>query len=255
MENNSRAGQTIRYVIMSTLNRLGQYSMHNYRRMAQMAIECVKEEIRMYHAASIEVYKTKVGDAGIVTLPPDAEDWIKVGFEINGQIFNLAVNDNMVLNRATKCGEDLRKVIQGGLRVFSPVDGYYYGDYFNNDGGYVTAMYGLGGGWTSVVYRYDRTMRRFQFDGPVIGREIYIEYKSTGIKQGTILEPELIAPIRNFIIWQMIENDQRVPMNEKERKKEQYENSIEKLRDFRSKFTMREFLDTKYRTLTQSIKR
>lgn len=249
------AGVSLRYIVFSILNRIDDSSMKEYRRLMQIAIECVQEEMRLYHAASIEVFYGKVNEHGILQMPPDCVDWIKIGFQINGQLYNLAVNDNMVLNRGTKCGVDVREMIKGGLQVFSPLNGYYYTDHFSPAGRYMGGLYGLGGGFSQAVYRWDKTMNRFQIDGNLMNQELIVEYKSSGISAGTIIERELVAPVRNYVRWHRIEDDPLTPRSEKDAKQDQYEKSVEMLRSFRNRMTMREFLDTKYRTSKQTIKR
>jgi len=252
---NFGAGVSLRYVVFSVLNRIADESMQEYRKLMQIAIECLTEEMRLYNAASLEVFYGKVNEAGILQMPPDCMDWVKIGFQVNGQLYNLAVNNNMVLNRGTVCGVDVRTMMKGGLATFSPLDGYFYADHISPTGRYMGALYGIGGGFASAVYRWDKQMNRFQVDGSLINSELIVEYKSTGIKPGTIIEREIVGPLRNYLLWQRIEHDPLTPRNEKEAKERQYNESVEKLRSYTNMFTLREFLDTKYRTVKQGMKR
>lgn len=252
---NQGAGVTLRYVVLSALNRVGDTSMHSYRQLMQIAIECLRDEMRMFNSVALEVFYGKVNEAGILQMPPDCLNWIKIGIELNGQLYNLAVNNEMVLNRGTMCGNDLRTMLKGSFGGFSPTDGFYYADHFAPSGRYLGGLYGVGGGFAAPVYRWDNTLKRFQINGSLINSEVIVEYSSTGIKPGTIIENELITPLRNYIIWQRIENDPRVGRNEKDSKERQYNESVERLRSYVNRFTLREFLDTKYRHVKQGIKR
>jgi hypothetical protein len=253
---NVAAGKTLRQVVMSTLNRVGNYSTNEYKRLMQIAIECVSEEIRLYHAANVEVFYTKVGDSGIIEMPKDCLKYIKIGINIGGFLYILSVNEDIILNRATRCGSPVDDIVRGGLSVFSPVDGYYFSEHANPQGQIVSAMYGLGGGFTNPQFRWDDTAKRFQLAGTaLIGREVIVEYQSTGVSPNTIIEQELISPIRTYLTWQRIENDPRVPANEKDRKMDQYHRAIELMRTYKNMFTIQEILDTKYSNTSQSIKR
>jgi hypothetical protein len=253
---NIKAGKTLRGVVMSVLNRVSNPSMNEYKKLMQIAIECVSEEIRLYHASSIEVLYTEVSETGIVQMPGDCLKYIKIGVNLGGFLYILGMNDDIVLSRGTKCGSSVDDISRLGLAAFSPVDGYYFTDHADPYGNYVSTLYGMGGGFTSPQYRYDEKLKRFQLTGPSLyKKQVIIEYQSTGVSASTIIEPELIRPIRNYLIWQRIENDPRVSMGEKDRKEKQYNDAIEMMRTYKNMFTMQEFLDGKYRATKQGIKR
>lgn len=250
------AGKSLRYVVMSVLNRVGNYSTNEYRRLLQLAIECVQEELSMYHATSLEIYYAIVDDTGIVQMPKDCIDYIKIGMNVGGQLYILGMNENIILSRATKCAQNVDDIARGGLSLFAPINGYSFIDHMSPAGLYVGGLYGLGGGFTDPQYRWDDKLKRFQLNGSALHKkQVIVEYQSTGIGAGTILELPIIAPIRDFVIWQRIENDPRVPQSEKDRKERKYNESIEKLRAYKNMFTKQEFLDTMYRSYKQGIKR
>ncbi|MBK5202089.1 MAG: hypothetical protein JJE45_00005, partial [Prolixibacteraceae bacterium] len=66
---------------------------------------------------------------------------------------------------------------------------------------------------------------------------------SSGLKtDGSSLIPrEAIPALRSYVLWQMVESDQRVAYNERERRKREHEESVEALRFFQSSFTVDEF--------------
>lgn len=247
------ANVSIRYCVMNAIKRTGDHSMNEYFDNLQLAIDCVRE-LRLYHEASIEVLYAQPNDAGIVLFPPDMIDYVKVGIEVYGQLFNLTLNENMILNRAQKCGVDLREMHRGVGLIPQLTGGYFYAPHFRGSQ-YIEGLYGLGGGFNVAYYRPDYKMRRFEFDGFLKNNEVIIEYKSTGISAGSIISAQAIPVIREYILWQRIENDPRVPTTQKQRKQDQYDAEVEKLRTYTNNFTMQEFLDTMYSTYKQSPKR
>ena len=63
---------TIRYVVMSILNRLQDYSLKQYKRLCQIAIEGYTEELSTYHlATNVEVVYLHMSTAKTVDMPAD----------------------------------------------------------------------------------------------------------------------------------------------------------------------------------------
>lgn len=253
-----RATVTLRYVVMNTINRLGDHSMNEYRQLLQLCIDCLQERIRLYHQASIEVLYAIPNEAGVIEFPPDMLDYTKIGIPVCGQLYNLTVNDNMLLNRAQKCGVDIRQMYRGNVAPLGMGDlgGYFYADHFRN-GAWTTGLYGLGGGFNTAYYRVDYTNRRIEFDGVIPNSEVVIEYRGTGINAGTVIGRELVEPLRNYMRAARIDDDPRVPANEKKRVWDQFDGSIEALRTYEGlkDFTIANYLDCMYEESKQSPKR
>lgn len=249
----SSALVSIRYCVMNAIMRTGDYSMNEYFPLLQLAIDCVRD-MRLYNEASVEVAYLIPNEAGIIEWPADMMDYIKIGIPINGQLYNLTVNDNMLLNRAQKCGVDIRQM-QKGVGFLPPInDGYAYAPHFRGSQ-YVQGLYGLTGGFNTAYYRVDDKMRQIQFDGFLLNNEVVLEYKSTGISAGSIISAQAIPVVREYVLWQRIENDPRIPLNQKQRKQDQYDMEVMKLRDITNNFTVQEFLDTLWSTSKQTPKR
>ena len=247
------AAVTVRYCVMNALMRTGDHSMNEYFELLQLALDCVRD-MRLYNEASIEVAYLQANEAGIIEFPRDMIDYIKIGVELNGSLWNLTLNDNMILNRAQKCGTDIREMQKGiGTESFNG-GGYFYAPHFRT-GQYVPALYGAGGGFNQAYYRVDNKMRQIQIDGYLKNNELIIEYKSSGISAGSIISSQSIPVIREYVLWQRIENDPRIPANQKQRKQDQYEREVEKLRTYTNNFTLQEFLDMCYSTSKQGLKR
>lgn len=243
---------SIRYCVMSAINRTGDHSMNEYANLLQLAIDCVRDEIRLLEQPSVEVAYLIPNEAGIIEWPSDMIDYLKIGIPTtNGQLYNLTVNDNMLLNRAQKCGVDIRKVVKGN--TIPPItDGYTYIDHFRGTQ-YVSGLYGIGGGFNQAYYRVDPKMRQIQFDG--IFHEIVLEYNSTGIRGGTIIPSAAIPVIRDYELWQRIENDPRIGANQKDRKKALFDESLAKFHFVINMFSMQEYLDMCYTYQYQGVKR
>jgi hypothetical protein len=61
---------TLRYIVMSTLNRLGDYTLKSYKRMMQIAIEGFSEEMSLFHIGnSLEIVYLYMSTAKTVALP------------------------------------------------------------------------------------------------------------------------------------------------------------------------------------------
>jgi len=134
----------------------------------------------------------------------------------------------------------------------------FFSDHFRN-GQFVGGLYGLPGGIDRAYFRFDleSTPRRIVFSGSTPRSEIVLEYISSGMKSDgtTVIPREIVAPLRNYILWHKDENNPRVAYNEKERLKRAYTESIEALRFFENSFTKDEYMRMLYSTYRQSPKR
>jgi hypothetical protein len=250
---------TIRYIVASTLNRLGDYNMKQYKRMSQICIECFSEELSMFHIGNtIEVVYLHMSLAKTVNLPSDYIDYRKIGYPINGKLRVITRNDNILLPRTFD---------DTGIAVGNTDDGVsddtiissdvvFFSDHVRN-GIFVGGLYGLPGGVDEAYYRIDMERRQIVFSGITPRSEIVLEYIGTGLKPegGSLIPRECIAPLRNYILWQMVENDPRIAYNEKERRMREYDKSIEALRSFKNAFTAEEYTRMLFSTYRQSPKR
>jgi hypothetical protein len=243
------------YVVRNIQNETEDYSERQYKRMMQIAIDVLRD-IRIYDQPSVQVEYFTLPPSGVLPFPHDYIDWIKIAIPMNGQMITLSVNNNMVLNRAQVCANDIRKMQQypgvdfgGDGYLFSP---HWYG------GQFIGGLYGVGGGFNTAYFREDKTAQQFQFDGVIPniseGRIVVMEYKSTGISEGSIIPAELIEPIKRGVIYRMNLHNSDVPMNMKQTYEQDYYRAIKRLRAFNNKFSMSEYMDTLYQTKKQSPK-
>ena len=246
------AGTTnINYVVMSVLNRLRDYSMRHYSFLEQIIMEGYTD-LNLWHMDNIEVVYLRMSEAKTVDLPCDFVDWCKIGIPIQGKIRVLTQNNSILLPRKFADGEDVGNT-DGGI---SPTGHIYFLDHWRG-AQYVAGLYGMPGAVDKAYYRFDRETRTIVFSGNIPRAEIVLEYISSGINlQGTTVIPrEAIPALRAYALWQLIENDSKTPMNEKERKKAQYEEGVEMLRAFQNTFTADEYRRHVYKHSIQAPKR
>ena len=248
---------TIRYIVMSTLNRLNDYTLKNYKRMVQICIEGVSEEMAMYHTGiGNEVVYLHMSTAKTVNLPADYIGWSKVGFPDNGKLRVITNRDGILLPRVF---DDTGEAV-GNTDSDEASEGLsnaiFFSDHFRR-GQFIGGLYGLPGAIDVAYFRIDMERRQIAFSGEVPRSEIVLEYISTGLKPdgSSLLPREIVAPLRNYILWHMVENDPRVANNEKRRREELYEKSVEASRFFETSFTKEEYLRMCYSTYRQSVKR
>jgi hypothetical protein len=247
---------TIRYIVMSTLNRLNEYSMKSYKRMCQICIEGFSEDMAMFHIGnSLEVVYLHMSVAKTVNLPADFIDYTKIGYPINGKLKVITKHDQLLLPRVF---DDTGVAIGNTTTTTadSSMNPIFFSDHFRN-GIWVGGLYGMPGGVDDAYYRIDMERRQIIFGGSTPRSEIVLEYISTGLKPagGSLIPRECVAPLRNYILWQRVENDPRVAMNEKQRRKGEYEESVEAMRSFKNAFTKDEYLQMIYSTSKQAPRR
>jgi len=249
---------TIRYVIMSVLNRLNDYSLVQYKRLVQIAIEGFSEDLAMYHLdVGSEVVYLHMSAAKTVQLPSDFVDYIKIGYPYNGQLRVISHNDNILFPRTFDDTGELIGNYYGaaiGSDLVSSI--IFFSDHYRN-GVFVGGLYGLPGGIDDCYFRVDRENRQLVFSGSSPRSEIVMEYISTGLKtDGSSMIPrECVAALRAYVLWQRDENDPRISNNAKERLKREYDQQIEALRSFSNSFTASEYLQMFYSTTHQAPKR
>ncbi|HMG13953.1 MAG TPA: hypothetical protein VK590_00830, partial [Saprospiraceae bacterium] len=164
------------YVVRNIQMELEDYSMRQYKRLLQLVINGLGI-LRIYHAGAIQVAYLKVNSAGIVVFPQDYIKYTKIGVYIHGQLVTLTLNNNMALNRAQVCTEDIRVMEkENGIAIISGLnDGYYFAPHFRN-GNFIGGLYGAGGGFNQAYYRIDDVAKQIQFNGYIPRGEIVLEY-------------------------------------------------------------------------------
>jgi len=248
---------TIRYIVMSILNRMEDYTMKKYKRLVQIAIEGYGE-LSLWHLNTLEVVYLRMNEAKVVSLPADYVDFLKIGIPINGKLRVLTQHNQILLPRTFEDGTYVGNIVYGAAvgTDYIGEPAVFFSDHFRG-GQYVGGLFGLPGGIDTAYFRIDRENRQIVFSGSVPRSEIVLEYLSTGVKteEGSLIPREAVPALRTYVMWQMIEYDSRVPANDKERKKRQHEEEIEALRSFQSTFTKEVYQRMLFSTYRQTAKR
>jgi hypothetical protein len=251
---------TIRYIVMSILNRLSDYSMKSYVRLVQICIEGFSE-LSLWHLHGLEVVYLHMNTAKVVALPSDYIDYVKIGIPINGRLQVISRKDNVLLPRLFDTGGAVGNT-DDGIGVDGSVDddtisnAIYFAGHWRN-GQYIGALFGVAGGIDDAYYRIDLENRQIVFSGSTPRAEIVMEYISSGLKtDGSSLIPrEAIPALRTYVLWQADENNPRIAYNAKERLKREHEEAVAALRSFQQSFTKDEYLQMVYGSYYQAPKR
>lgn len=252
---NVSALKSIRYVVMSALNRLGQYSDKEVDRFMVAATEYFSEYLNLFHIDSIEVAYLKTNGTSQLQLPPDFVSHTKVGVDINGEIWVLGLNEHLVKPRAEACG-DLLPLTGGPGGSSFPSGGYLFADHYR-DGSFIAGMFGRGGGWNMAYYNIDKGSRMLLIDGSVPRGEIILEYIGSGVKKdGTTLVPlECVDSMRQFVILQAMKFDKKWNGNDVRMQERTLEKAEMLMERFITTPTMEEILDLFYESYRAGIKR
>jgi len=249
---------SIRYVVMSILNRLQDYSLKKYKFLTQIAIEGFTEEFGLFHIGnSIEVIYTHMTLAKTIPLPADFVSANKIAYPIGGKLHVITHKDTILLPRVyDDTGEAVGNFYGATIGAENVSNIIYFQDHWRN-GVFIGGLYGLPGGIDECYYRIDMENRQIVFSGSTPRSEIVLEYIGTSLKpDGSSLIPrEVVAPLRAYVLWQMVENDFRIAYNEKERRKREFTELTEALRSFGHAFTKDDYLRMVYGSSHQSIKR
>jgi hypothetical protein len=256
-----------RYVVMSVLNRMGEYSMKSYLRLMQICIEGITEMNLFHTKEAIEVVYLHMSTAKTCQLPVDYIDYLRIGFPENGKLRVITKHDKLLLPR-TYYGSIINNVFvadsgdavgnaDDGNELGTSISGLYCFPPHYHNGSYVSALYGLPGGIDQAYYRIDVEQRQIIFSGSTPRSEIVLEYISSGQKSdGSSLIPREVVPaLRTYILWQKDEYDPRVAYNAKARLKQEHEEAVAALRSLTNSFTADEYLAMVRQSIHQSIKR
>jgi hypothetical protein len=181
------------------------------RYLLQYIIDCISE-LNMFHLDVSGPVSTiiDISDINTVDLPSDYIDYLKIGYIVNGKIVTLTHNPSIPIPISGECGEDTNPFPDLSLSI--PL----------------VPTYGAGGGYNVAEYRIDKKDRRIILQGSVPGSQLAIEYISTGVSlnEETTIPRKYLPAIRAYVVWTLIENDPKVPMNDKIRKGDLYAQEV-----------------------------
>jgi len=252
MANKVNSYQTTLQVVKSFMNERNEKALTNIERYLQIAIEGYSQ-MQLFTMNTINVEYLKVDpNTNSALLPPDFITMTKIGVNIRGKLWTLTLNNDIVIPKVGSiCDEPIERVssdttISGG---------YFFAPHYRN-GTFVETLYGLGGGFNVAYYRIDMENRVIYFDGRVPNNEVILEYKGSGVKAGGALIPRQAVPaLKAYIYWKSIAKDTRLSMSERDMAKREYYEELHELKLLEFSFTMDEYLDAMYSTMSQGPKR
>ncbi len=234
------------------MNERNEKSLTNLERYLQIAIEGYSQ-MQLFTMNTINVEYLQVDqNTNSALLPPDFLTMTKIGVNLRGKIWTLTLNNNITIPKPESiCDEPIERVTSDTTIT----GGYLFAPHYRN-GAFVDTLYGLGGGFNVAYYRIDMENRVIYFDGRVPNNEVILEYKGTGVKAGGALIPRQAVPaLKAYIYWKAIAKDTRLAMGERNLAKMEYYEELHELKQFEWSFTMDEYLDAMYLTMSQGPKR
>ncbi len=186
---------TVKGIVYSVINRRGESDLANYERYKQFALEGL-QRMNMKLSLCIDVWRGYANDAGIIALPHHYAKYTKIGLDMNGEIWTLGVNPDMVSEKTPHiCDSNLATTSAletDDTVLFAPhvYKGSYYG-----------AVYGKGGGFNISYYKEDRNNKTIKINPLITDKEIVVEFQSTGgdMNDGTVVPAHYAEALRLWI--------------------------------------------------------
>jgi hypothetical protein len=206
--------------------------------LMQLIIDCVSD-LNIFHA-DISGQKTVTLDVSAINtvdLPVDFQDYICIGYYVGNQIVSLTYNPRLAIPQTQDCAEDS-----------SPYP------LTNNIELPISRQYGAAA-ITTKHYKIDKRNRRIILSGSIPNSQVIMEYVGSGISNDTLIPRYAVPAIRAYCFWMHVENDPRVAYNEKERKTRLYVSEMRRLKEFETRMTIDEIVDSLYMGIRQTIKR
>lgn len=244
------------YCVAQVQADIQDYSDRNIERFTQWAIRDYTK-LNIIGSVNTEIEYLTMDANGIVDLSPltDYVDYIKLGIPVNGKIWILGANPKILLRRTELNATEAALIFKTGSPSIEVGSGSVFADHYVN-GGFVTGLFGYGGGFSRSFFRVDMERNQIQFDTSVPRSEIILEYISTGVKAtgGTVIPRSAVERIISFIHWQMKEFDPMVDRFTKARYQEMYEQQCEILTNISLRFKKEDYFQMLYSTYKQTVK-
>lgn len=247
---------TIKNCVMSAMNALEIYHMSHYSRFVEFA-KLGFFDLQLYAMDRVKTAYLTPNSVGIVNLPSDYVDYVSIGINVQGEMWTLGLNQNLIGegDPDINCGALVKET--GQNCYVAPGLQYNFSDHFRG-AQYIGGVYGLGGGLNGDYYKVDKRNRRIILRNNNLGNnKLVVEYISTGVEfcGDTLIPRESLLAIRAFILWQNISAKPKVPKNEKLYQERLYLREAEKVNELSTLFTKDEYLDTIYKRTFQGVKR
>lgn len=233
---------TVEKIAASYANSKGDYSKAQLYRHMQIILEGYQQWNIFNSTKKISWYAGEVDSTGCIDYPIDMFDYIRIATPVNGLLVTLTRNDNLDMPIGLDCGEVTGLDVSTSLGT----DPLYWQ--------WSTPDYAAHGGHNFCYYRDDKANRRIVFKGDSVGRQIVIEYTSSGVSLSgeTFIHAELTQYLKLYLQWQL-----KLYAGEKDTEYFAREWAIEKQRlmNYQFAFRMDEFLDMLRSNFTRAVKR
>ena len=254
----------LNYIVSLVLMDLDDPTMTDYKKFLQYAILGF-QELNLFVSQSVEVaYLTVNQNTKTVDLPDDYITYTKIGFNDNGTITTLGLNEDLMLARDTdSCGNQIN---DNNDPCIDPIDAsegslssaiYFYAPHYRN-GQFVGELFsGTGGHNSDGYYRIDKKKRQIVFNSEMSATEIILEYKSSGVSGNgqTLVPREYVQVLRAYVHWQRREYNDKVSRFDKNALKQRYIDAFEEVKELETSFTIEEYLESTRGTYSQLPKR
>lgn len=241
------------------LVRDGRTTLHKLRAALEVGANCVTNELNIDVIGQVKTVFLKPTSYGTIRVPNDYYTYNKLGVCINGQIFNLGLNEDLCFPHMTNsCGVLQPETFSGtwDSYVYENIGvnfGWWYYNYnsFNENGEFTGKLYGLGSGFNQIgYYKYNKETREFVLSPSLHKSQgIMLEYVSTTRKAENISVPEEAAEtVISWIQWKLARGSERQNFER------EYNNNLMKLRLRQFSFTWDEFIDAVRHSYIQSPK-
>lgn len=247
---------SIRAVVYRVINELRLQDTSDYEYLEQIAFDGYRK-MQLESMDSICVKYFDIPTTLQVPLPAGYVRYTKIGIVSNGRVLLLGHDMGMALPEGVQvCGKPIHEVdVLDDYQVTTQYGGmYFYPHHYN--GTLQSALFGVGGGFKEEYYRIDTKNRQIIFSNEIPATQAVMEYIGTGDLCGdTIVPPHYVYPLMEYIFWRRIENDRRVSLGEKQRRKQEYLVALDDADRIQWEPTIDELMDAVYSGTHQGIKR
>lgn len=218
------SGVSLNYILASTKNRLRITDSADDEYMMQLILDCISEtSVFHFSVTGVNVVTLDVNSARIAYLPQDYIDYVVIGVVYGNKIIPLFKNEKLALPITEDCGEDANEYPASSN--ISEV---------------------LSCHWSEKSFRIDKKNHRIILSNDIPANKLYMEYNSTGVNSMTIVPRYALPMIRQYVIWQIAENDPKIADNDKERKGWLYGQEMRRIKEFLGKDSIGELFNSLY---------
>ncbi len=257
-QRNINAVVTLQHVVANFLNEINEYTQENYKRYLQIAVRGFSN-LNMTSLRSYAVAYMTIDNKGQVRFPDDFVDYTKIGVNMNGKLYVLSLNTDIVINRETQNGEILNESYN--VEDVSNEAPIAFMPHVTPNGVFTDQLYGLAynSGYSQSIpmFNIDYTNKVLQLSSQISASKLIVEYVSTGVSMnGNTYVPRYVEEaLIEFLYWRSKKADPKSQRGEVMDAKMDYLEAVNVLESLESVCTYQEAMDAIYSTAKQTIKR